>query len=86
MTTAVLIERHAIYDDSSLYCGLGLTASALTRARRSGQLRFTRQGTRILYMGEWVIDWLRSDCHPRQEVGIADGPSGRRNAPIEQAH
>jgi hypothetical protein len=68
---AVSIDPTAIYDDGALYCALGLTAAALARARRSGRLRHSRQGKRVLYLGQWVLDWLREDCLPRQEVADA---------------
>jgi hypothetical protein len=57
---AVSLDANAVYDDGALYCALGLSAAALARARRNGELRYTRQGKRVLYLGEWVLDWLRS--------------------------
>jgi hypothetical protein len=68
---AVSIDPTAIYDDGALYCALGLTAAALARARRSGRLRHSRQGKRVLYLGQWVLDWLCQDCLPRPEVAHA---------------
>jgi hypothetical protein len=38
--------------------GLGVAKMTLEKARRSGQLRSTRKGHRMLYRGQWVIDWL----------------------------
>jgi hypothetical protein len=58
MVAGVQLHPHAIYDDGALYCELGLTAATLARARRSGLLRYTRQGKRVLYLGEWVLEWL----------------------------
>jgi len=46
-----------------------LTEATLSRARRDGELRFTRKGKRILYMGEWILDWLSADVRK----GVADG-------------
>ena len=40
---------------------LGLTLRTVARARRDGKLRFARQGHRILYLGQWVVDWLQAD-------------------------
>jgi hypothetical protein len=64
MTAGVTLDPTAVYDDGALYCALGLTPATLTRARRSGRLRYTRQGVRVLYLGEWILDWLRAEAHP----------------------
>jgi hypothetical protein len=61
MIAGITLPPTAVYDDGALYCSLGLTTATLARARRSGRLRFSRQGKRVLYLGEWVMDWLRSD-------------------------
>jgi hypothetical protein len=60
MTAPVHIEPEALYDDGALRQSLGLTPSALATARRSGALRFTRQGKRTLSTGAWVLSWLES--------------------------
>jgi hypothetical protein len=70
MVAGVQLHPHAVYDDGALYCELGLTATALARARRSGRLRFTKQGKRILYLGQWIIDWLAA-AEPGEEVASA---------------
>jgi hypothetical protein len=64
------IDPDSIYDDDSLYAALGVSAQTLLRARRDGQLRYTRKGHRILYLGRWVMDWLEADATP-QEVAHA---------------
>jgi hypothetical protein len=61
MTSAVPIDPQAIYDDGALHCELGISAAALARARRTGELRFTRKGKRTLYLGQWVLDWIISE-------------------------
>jgi hypothetical protein len=66
VTAGVSIDPTTIYDDGALYCALGLTATALARARRSGRLRYTRQGNRVLYLGEWVVEWLRAEGSRRE--------------------
>jgi hypothetical protein len=63
MTVPVVIEPEAYYDDRALRQALGLTPSTLAAARRSGSLRFSRQGKRILYKGEWVLVWLEADVN-----------------------
>jgi hypothetical protein len=60
-TDTVRIDPDAIYDDNLLFAVLGVSSNALARARRDGKLRFTRQGRRILHLGQWVLDWLTAD-------------------------
>ena len=60
-TKPIRIDPDAIYDDGALVLTLGLTHAAIAKARRNGRLRFTRNGRRILYRGQWIIDWLESD-------------------------
>lgn len=61
MHEAISIEPSAVYDDGTLHLAAGLSPTALSRARRSGRLRFTRQGNRTLYLGQWILDWLEAD-------------------------
>lgn len=60
-TDAILIDPDGIYDDGLLCGALGVSAQTLARARHDGQLRFSRKGKRILYLGRWVLDWLQVD-------------------------
>jgi hypothetical protein len=60
-TKPVRIDPHGIYDDGALVLSLGLTHAALRRARRAGSLRHTRSGRRILYLGQWVLDWFEGE-------------------------
>lgn len=52
------ILPNALYDAQTLRLTLGVSVAAINRARRDGTLRHCRQGTRILYLGRWVLDWL----------------------------
>jgi hypothetical protein len=61
MTTPVLIEPAAVYDDGSVHVALAIPSATLTRARREGRLRYTRKGRRVLYLGQWLLDWLAAD-------------------------
>ncbi len=61
-TKPIRIDPDAIYDDGALVLTLGLTHAAIARARRNKRLRYTRNGRRILYRGQWIIDWLESDA------------------------
>lgn len=64
MVSPVTIDPVAVFDDGSVYMTLGISATALARARREGRLRYTRQGNRVLYLGEWVTEWLRTSAQP----------------------
>lgn len=61
MTEPIRLDPDALYDDGALTLRLGLRQSALERARKSGELRSTRKGGRVLYTGQWVLDWLTRD-------------------------
>lgn len=52
------IAPDAVFDDGAIVLTLGISSAELTRARRSGELRFARKGNRILYRGQWLLDWL----------------------------
>jgi hypothetical protein len=57
------LDPAGIYDDALLYAALEVSAATLARARRDGRLQYTRQGKRILYLGQWIMDWLTNDSH-----------------------
>jgi hypothetical protein len=61
-TATIRIDPDGIYDDDALYAALEVSAAALARARRDGRLRYTRQGRRTLYLGQWVLSWLETDA------------------------
>ena len=67
-SSPIHIAPDGIYDDGVLVLTLGLTHAAIARARRDKRLRYTRNGRRVLYRGQWIIDWLESDA-PRQGGG-----------------
>lgn len=62
------IDPDGIYHDSQARLVLGLASATLARARREGRLRYSRQGKRILYRGQWLLDWLEADAANRQEA------------------
>ncbi len=59
MSEPFTIEPSAVYDDAALRLALGITSATLTRARHDRHLKFARKGKRTLYLGEWVLAWLR---------------------------
>jgi hypothetical protein len=56
------IDLNGVYDDGAVFLALDISTATLARARRDGRLRYTRQGRRVLYMGQWLIDWLAADA------------------------
>lgn len=56
----------AIYDGRTLSTTPGIPQATLANARRSGTLRYTRQGSRFVYLGQWVLDWIESES--KQDV------------------
>jgi hypothetical protein len=68
MIAGIVLDPAAVFDDGALYCVLGISAATLARARRDGRLRYCRQGRRILYLGEWLTDWLRESGLQPEEV------------------
>ena len=70
MVSPALIDPRALYDDGAIVLALDIPSSTLARARRDGTLRYTRRGRRVLYLGQWVLDWLTVDA--REEARGAD--------------
>jgi hypothetical protein len=62
----IAINPFAVYSTDQLSAMLDASEQTLADARRSGALRFTKKGRRVLYLGEWVLDYLRAD-----DVGLA---------------
>jgi hypothetical protein len=73
MSEPFKIDPDALYDERILRDSLGFKAGSLFRARKSGDLKFTRKGGTIVYLGQWVLDWLTSDGAPaaRRETACA---------------
>jgi hypothetical protein len=77
MHEPVSIQSKAVYDDGALFLSLGLTPAALSKARRGGELRFTRQGKRTLYLGQWVLDWLQATAQTTKAESRQGGDDER---------
>ena len=74
MHRPISIQPDAFYDDATLNRDAGIRFASLARARKSGELRSTRRGGRVLYLGQWVIDWLASDpsiSQPERQEALA---------------
>jgi hypothetical protein len=59
MPDTVTIHPTGIYSTDDLSAMLDVSGDALAEARRTGALRAVRKGRRWIYLGEWVLDWLR---------------------------
>ena len=70
MVQPAVIDPEHIYDDGALVMLLGVTEAALGKGRAAGQLKFTRKGKRVFYLGSWVLDWLKIPNEP-----VAEGQS-----------
>lgn len=68
------IDSQGVYDDGAVVIALDIPSATLARARRDGRLRYTRQGRRTLYLGQWLLDWLAAGASSadRQEVPSSD--------------
>ncbi len=58
MKEPYVILPNAFYETFMLQVGLGISEQVLAKAKRSGELRFTRKGNQVLHLGQWVLDWL----------------------------
>jgi hypothetical protein len=63
------LDPEAFYSEEQLDRMLGIPA-AIDRARKAGELRHTRKGHGVFFLGQWVRDWLLDTATdaPRQEV------------------
>ncbi len=66
MVEPTFIDPDCFYDEASCRFSLGITGSALAKARKDGELRFTRRGGRTRYLGRWLIDWLTGEAEPQK--------------------
>jgi hypothetical protein len=60
MLEPITINPDGLYDDGAVVLALDIPSATLARARRTGRLRHTRQGRRVLYRGQWLLDWLEA--------------------------
>ncbi len=68
MTEPIKIDPAAYYTASAARLKLGITESALAKARQRGVVRYSRQGGRTLYRGDWLDSWLAGEGR-QQETG-----------------
>lgn len=59
---ALQIDPDAVYSDHGIRRILHqLPESLFVKARRTGDLQYSRRGRHVFYRGAWVLDWLLRD-------------------------
>ena len=61
MATKLQIDADTVYDEEEISLSLDIPTATLCRERRTGRLRYTRKGRRVLILGRWLLDWLAKD-------------------------
>ena len=62
MANSLLLEPNRIYDVGAIVLALDVPSSSIDRARRAGSLRSARVGRRVLFRGQWLLDWLERNA------------------------
>ncbi len=65
MADPITIDPESYYHAGDIALALDVPQATLDRARRSGRLRYTRQGRRVLLRGQWILDWLAAGAEPQ---------------------
>jgi hypothetical protein len=68
LDTTIAIQPTGIYSTDDVCAMLDASPDTLAAARRSGELRGVRKGRRIIYLGEWVLAWLRAGQEGRDHA------------------
>jgi hypothetical protein len=76
MPDNVTIQPTGIYSSDDVSAMLDVGGETLAKARRTGALRAVRKGRRWIYLGEWLLDWLRHS----EEVSQAHRQGGPTHA------
>jgi hypothetical protein len=66
MAGTLSIDPQGIYAENAVARALGIPLGTLREARRSRRLRFSRKGKRVLFLGQWLIDWMQDDTASEQ--------------------
>lgn len=69
MTEPIQFIADGLYDATAIRIASGISETTLARARKAGELRFTRRGGRIMYLGRWLTEWLAGE--PQREAVVA---------------
>lgn len=69
-TRPITIEPNGWYTDSQARLLLDVPSATLIRARQLGRLRSSKAGRHVMYLGQWLIDWLSATVDNRQNVKV----------------
>ena len=58
----ITFDQNGWYTDGQARLLLDVPGATLARARRAGELRYSRAGKRIMYRGQWLTAWLESSA------------------------
>jgi hypothetical protein len=61
LDTTTTIHPTGLYGTDDVCAMLDVSPETLADARRSGELRAARKGRRVIYLGEWLLTWLRQE-------------------------
>jgi hypothetical protein len=61
MSDTPTIHPNGVYRTDDLCALLDVSPQTVAEARGSGALAAARKGRSWVYLGEWVLDWLRGD-------------------------
>jgi Helix-turn-helix domain len=67
MPDTFTIEPNGVYGNDDVCTMLDVSPQTLAGARRTGALRAARKGRRWLYLGEWLLEWLRQPEGPTDD-------------------
>jgi hypothetical protein len=75
MPDTITIQPTGIYGSDAVCAMLDVSPQTLAAARRSGELCAVRKGRRWLYLGEWLLAWLRADRQRSTATPAGGGPT-----------
>lgn len=76
-TLSLVINPSAVFLIDQLRTALQLRASTLRREIRMGRLRVSKRGGKYFFLGEWVLQWLRTgEVQQRPKEGTAIESNG----------
>ena len=58
MSPTLLIDPNGVYEEGAVSLALDIPLASLSKARRTGELRFVRRGRRVFITGRNLLAWL----------------------------
>lgn len=72
MNPALLIDPNGVYEEGAVSLALDITLASLSKARRSGELRFVRRGRHVFITGRNLLEWLDPSSGSGERKAVAD--------------